>query len=283
MFKFNTIKDSAVIYARCSTMKQNNEAGTSIHTQIAECMMYCNNNNYEILEVITEVISGHNSAKQSYNKVLEKYNNINFIVCDPSRLSRSACAANVFLDQCNKQKIVVHSVRDNLICNSLNNNKQFINLVFDAMIESNTISKRITNSINIRRQLGSYIGSTIPFGYKITKTMDKKTGLKLRKLVETSDEMDIIKLITSMYYGCKSSTFYKNLYKVDRNSTYKLEDMNQSPIDTLYYGNAQPKNIADVLNECNISCRDKNWNSNSIRKIVRKHQSPIMKYNNLYK
>ena len=158
MFNNSTIASTAVIYARCSTPAQNQDKGTSLYTQVAECMNYCSIHNFEITEVISEVVSGHDSSKQSYNNILAKYKNTHVIISDPSRLSRNIADAVKFLDICNKMKIVVHSVRDNIVCNSPYNNRNFTNLIYDAMIESNTISKRIRSSINIRKMMVSHIG-----------------------------------------------------------------------------------------------------------------------------
>ena len=270
MFSSSAIKETAVIYARCSTLSQNQDKGTSLHTQTAECMNYCKQHNFEILEVISEVVSGHNGNKQTYNTILEKYKNTNVIISDPSRLSRNIVDATKFLDNCNKNKNKVHSVRDNIVCDSPYNSKLFTNLIYDAMIESNTISKRIRSSINIRRKMGSHIGMA-PYGYNIKHVIDLNTGMKMRKLVENPNEMKIIKLINLMYYGSTSKQFYTALYNVDSDCTYKLEDNNGFPIDIIYYGNVWPFNIAAVLNECNIDYRDKKWNSNLIKNIVRRY------------
>ena len=279
MFNTSAIKETAVIYARCSTPSQNQNNGTSLHTQIAECMNYCKQNNFEITEVISEIVSGHNGNKQTYNTILEKYKNTNVIISDPSRLSRNIADAAKFLDNCNKIKNKVHSVRDKIICDSPHNNKLFTNLIYDAMIESNTISKRIRSSINIRRKMGSHIGMA-PYGYNIKHVLDLNTGMKIRKLVENPVEMKIIKLINLMYYGCTSKQFYTALYNVDSDCIYKLEDNTGCPIDTIYYGNAWPFNIAAVLNECNIDYRDKNWKSSDIKNIVMRYPSKKLLYTN---
>ena len=272
MFNNSTIASTAVIYARCSTPAQNQENGTSLYTQVAECMNYCSIHNFEITEVISEVVSGHDSSKQSYNNILAKYKNTHVIISDPSRLSRNIADAVKFLDICNKMKIVVHSVRDNIVCNSPYNNRNFTNLIYDAMIESNTISKRIRSSINIRKMMGSHIG-VAPYGYKIEHTQDKKSGMKIRTLVKNPQETKVIQLIKLMYYGCTSKQFYIALYKVDSDSSYKLEDNNGNQIDVLYYGNTCLKNIATILNENNINCRDNTWTSSRISTIVTKYSN----------
>lgn len=270
MFSSTTVKDTkmgAVIYARCSTPSQNQDKGTSLATQIAECRHYCNANNFEITEVISEVISGHNSSKQSYNTILEKYKNTNVVISDPSRLSRNIGNASNFIDGCIKKNITLHCVRDNLVCSTINEFKAFTNLIFDAMIESQTISKRIRSSINTRRQMGSHIG-VAPYGYKIEHVQDLNSGMKIRKLVRHSLEMNTVRLIQKMYYGCTSAEFYNALYNVESECEYKLEDNSGNAFDNLYYGNVLPSNIATVLNDNSIYCRGKLWTSSHIRNIV---------------
>jgi DNA invertase Pin-like site-specific DNA recombinase len=268
-----SIKDTtkcAVIYARCSTSKQNNELGQSLHTQIGECMNYCNENGFEISEVISEIMPGHNYKKQSYYNILNKYKNTNLIIADPSRLSRNVSDATMFLTECKKRNITIHSVRDNLICDSLNNTKKFSDMIWNAVMESSVISKRVKSSINIRKMMGSHIGSA-PYGYNITHVIDSTNGMKLRKLVENKEEQNIIKLILLLYYGCNVSDFYKMFEKVSDNQT-KLYDGSEEFI-IVYYGNFWPYAIASFLNEQGIQRQGKTWKSSNITSIVNKHPS----------
>ena len=267
------IKDTtkcAVIYARCSTIKQNNDIGQSLHTQIAECMNYCNDNNLEISEVINEVVPAHNYKKQSYYNILDKYKNTNIIIADPSRLSRSVSDASMFLAECKKRNIIIHSVRDNLICDSLQNTKKFIDMIFDAMIESSVISKRVKSSINIRKKMGSHIGKA-SFGYNITHVIDSTNGMKLRKLVENKEEQNIIKVILLLYYGCNVSDFYNMFEKISDNDTKLYDESEEFTI--IYYGNFWPYAIASFLNEQGILLQGKQWKSSNISHIVNKYPS----------
>ncbi len=89
----------AIIYARCSTLQQNQDMNQSLQTQIGICQDYATTHNLTISNIISEVVPGHNSKKQSYNSVL-KYHNTNVIIADTSRLSRNIGDGNIFIKKC---------------------------------------------------------------------------------------------------------------------------------------------------------------------------------------
>ena len=160
-------RNKAIIYTRCSTKKQNEDNNMSLETQVCICNDYCIRNNMIVGEVIREVVGGHNimkqfKMKQSLITMLDSYTNMNIIIADPSRLSRNVSNADMFLKECTKRNIILHFVRDNLTSNSYQDCKKILSIVYDATIESNVISKRITSSIKSRRLLGSHIGSKAP-------------------------------------------------------------------------------------------------------------------------
>jgi len=265
---------NAVLYGRCSTPSQNTDKQKSLETQIGIGRMYCTMNNFTIIEEISEVVSGHNSSKQSYLQILDRYSSINLIIADPSRLSRNVSNAQDFIVECLKKNIIIHFIRDNLILDSLHDCKRAINSIYDAFIESSIMSKRISSAIRIRRQLGSHIGK-IPFGYTAEHTIDKKTGIRIRKIKENNKEQIIIKIICSMFYGTKNgmASFYKMLHSISKNTT--LNFVSGETFSTIYYGNINLESIMHFLNENNILNRDEYWKKSSLSFIVRKYKDTV--------
>jgi DNA invertase Pin-like site-specific DNA recombinase len=268
------IKNS-VTYTRCSTPKQNTDNMHSLDTQKGICRLYSTMNNYKILEEISEIKSGHDSSKQSYLQILDKYSNINLIIADPSRLSRNVSHAQDFILECLKKNIIIHFVRDNLILNSLQDCKRAINSIYDAFIESSVMSKRITSAIQIRKKLGSHLGQ-IPFGYQPDIIIDKKTSIKIRKLKKNILEQNIIKIICQMYYGTPNgiNSFYK-LLNLCTNKHIKIvfsSEHDNSIFTTIYYGNINCIDIMNFLNENNILNRGKYWKKTMISTIIKKYK-----------
>ena len=289
-FDKSDIKDlskSATIYTRCSTAKQNQNSNQSLQTQVAICIEYAHTNNMTITNIISEVIPGHNSKKQSYNSVLKNYNT-HFIIADASRLSRNISDSNIFVSQCEKQNILIHSVRDNIITNSHQERKKFFNCIYDGFIESSIIGKRVSSALNIRRRLGSYFGKP-PYGFKIYKHIDIKTGIVLRKLTEDPYEQNIIEFITKLYYGCSMTDLYKTFRAIKPYVEFKLLDSKNNEFDSVKYGNIIKKDIKILLEENDITYRGDSWktinifriinNSNSRHKIINNSKNKIINNN----
>ena len=261
------LSNKAIIYARCSTKKQNEDMNQSLETQVSICMDYCKKNKLEVYHIVREVVGGHNHLKQSYNNILEHASNTNIIIADPSRLSRNVGSADNFIKKCNELHITIHSVRDQIISDSHNNCKKILNLVYDAFTESTIISKRVSSAMKIRKQMGSHLGKPT-YGYKIEHVIDNKTGMKLRKLKENNEEQQVIKLINLLYGGCSPSVLSKHpLYK----KIMKDDHIFDFDGYKIYYGNLWPSDIKDILNRCNVKGRKTKWTSLDIMRIVKKH------------
>lgn len=262
----------AIIYARCSTAKQNEDNHQSLQTQIGMCIAYADINNLTIVDTIQEVVRGHNSDKQSYLSITEKYRNTNIIIADASRLSRNINNANDFLTACENSNIIIHSVRDDITTHSNQEKKKFINCVFDASIESKTIGKRVSSAFKIRKQLGGHFGKA-PYGYTKYNHVDKKSGIKLRKLKEEPKEQLAIQLICKLFYGGTALDIYKIVKKINPTIDFKLHWANYNDGDfiVVYYGNLIIKDIVILLNNNLIDRRNEMWRYRDVSEIVRKY------------
>lgn len=270
-----TIKDlsnCAVVYARCSTAKQNQDMHQSLQTQLGICIAYANLNNFKIIDTIQEVVRGHSFDKQSYRTITDKYSNTNIIIADASRLSRNIGDANRFMIDCENNNITIHSVREDIITNSTQDKRRLINSVFDASIESRTIAQRVRSAFRIRKQMGSHFGNA-PYGYKIFNHIDKQSGIRLRKLIEDPKEQLIIQFINKLYYGGTSSDIYRIFKKIKPNTYFILETIKGEELTTVSYGNINIRDIVILLNENMIEQRDEIWTYSDVSSIVRKNNN----------
>ena len=268
---------NAIIYTRCSTKKQDLDNLQSLSNQVALCIEYCMENNLNTIQVIKEIHNGHDMSKLQINSIPDTHSNINIIIADPSRMSRNVSDANNFIIQCQKNNIKLHFVRDNLVTDTNVEYKKVINLVCDAFCESQTISKRLKTTFDMKKRYGSHIGSAT-YGFEIKEKIDPKINLKIRKLVPNKSEQDIIEIINRLYFGSDIKDFYKIFKKVSQNKKFVLKDTNDNVFDAIYYGNITYNDIADLLNENNILKRNISWTPKTISNILSKTDDFNIKY-----
>jgi DNA invertase Pin-like site-specific DNA recombinase len=275
----NAIKTSnnAIIYARCSTARQNSDNLQSLTNQVVLCIDYCIQNKLNVIDTIREIHNGHDMSKLKINSIPDIHSNINIIIADPSRMSRNVSDANNFIIQCKKNNIKLHFARDNLVTDNNEHYKKVINLVCDAYYESQLLSKRLKTTFDMKKRHGSHIGST-SYGFKINEIIDPKINLKIRKLVPDKLEQDVIEIINRLYFGSDIKDFNNIFKKVSKNKSFVLKDTNNNKFDAIYYGNITYKDIADLLNENNIYKRNTLWTPKSISNILLKTEDFNIKY-----
>ena len=267
----------AIIYARCSTARQNLDNFQSLSNQVVMCIDYCKDQNLNTINIIKEIHNGHNMSELKISEIPQTYSNINIIIADPSRMSRNVSDANDFIIQCNKKNIILHFVRDDLVLDSHKEYKKVIDLVCDAYHESQLMSKRLKTTFDMKKKHGSHIGSA-SYGFKINEIIDPKIHLKIRKLVPNKSEQDVIDIINRLYFGSDIKDFNKIFQRVSQNKKFVLKDTNNNAFDTIYYGNITYNDIADLLNENNILKRNIVWTSKSISNILSKTENFNIKY-----
>ena len=272
-----TSQNDAIIYTRCSTKRQDLDNLQSLSNQVALCIEYCMKKNLNTIKIIKEIHNGHDMSKLEINSIPDTYSNINIIIADPSRMSRNVSDANNFIIKCQKNNIILHFVRDNLVTDTNKHYKKVIKLVCDAFCESQTLSKRLKTTFDMKKRYGSHIGSA-SYGFKINEIIDPKIHLKIRKLVPNKSEQDIIEIINRLYFGSDIKDFNKIFKKVSQNKKFVLKDTNDNVFDAIYYGNITYNDIADLLNENNINKRNIPWTPKSISNILSKTENFNIKY-----
>jgi DNA invertase Pin-like site-specific DNA recombinase len=271
----DTSKD-AIIYIRCSTKKQNEDNLHGYATQLGLCKEYADKNNFNIIEILYDTIPGHNISKMKINNILEDsiYYNMNIIVADPSRLSRSPSGGTCFVMECLNKKIICHSARHNISTNNNPELKLFLSYILDAYTESQIFISRMKSMMYLKKKHGSYIGVP-PYGYHLVKDKYFNTLSEYPISVKKLDkhEQDVIKLIAMLTFGAfleplytllrkLSNDFNAKLYYYDKN--HEIEFKNK-----ICYGYLREPDIADILNDFNIFKRGKLWTKYSVSRIIK--------------
>jgi len=277
--KSSTLSNNAIIYARTSTAEQNSDEENchSIATQVVTCEQYASSKGFNLIDTIEETRRAHNITKSLLYDILKDHTNIHLIVVDGSRLSRNRLEAVFFLEQCKKQNIIIHLVRDQAISNTMYGFNMVFNSVMSACIESEKFKQRVTESNNIKRALGNDFGPA-PFGMKRQKIVSDDCDIPITKKVYDEHEQKIIKLIGWYYYGSKIQPFYRLFGELIGNPNIKLyyEDKEYTDIRER---KCTMKYIAKRLNEYNLLNRNREWTEHSISTILKKIPEDERKFN----
>ena len=145
-----------------------------------------------------------------------------------------------------------------------------------STIESSIISKRVKSAFQIRRKLGYHFGNP-PYGYNIYNTVDIKSGIKLRELIENLQEQNIINFVNKLYYGCNIKEIYNCFYKIKPDYSFKLIDIKNNELTIVKYGNIITKDIKMLLEENDITYRSKPWKLSYILKIIKNNRQNKIK------
>ena len=303
---------NAIIYARCSTKKQNEDNLHSISAQRAACKHYGIQHGFNIINGddgnndFSDIMPGHNINKISIANIINNDPRIDIIIVkDPSRISRNPEQGTKFVMDCLNAGIVIHSVSDNIDTGTNQGLKQFTSFFFDALAESQQISKRIKTTFRIKKLHGGKLGKA-RYGQKFVQITTEDSDLPIQHLKMNKTETRIIKLIVLLYYGGKldeiNNTLYKILEKQDLTSEqrhtlpraekkiiiyseyeqkgiYWVDDKTDTKhlyaTNILYGYNTQPF-IAQILNYFKILKKDKPWTSSGVTRIINNY----IKYTN---
>jgi DNA invertase Pin-like site-specific DNA recombinase len=187
--------DSAIIYSRVSTSKQDNS------TAIERLQNYAKGMNYEVLDVFADVITGRTKAEEREEfkrlfEFIEKNHVKHLLLWELSRLGRNLSNILYIIDLLTQKGINVYIDKDGI--NTLNRNgkpntmgKLMISILGTlAEIELETFKERSKrgNRANVEHG-GAGTGIIKPFGYKKVE----------KKLVVDEDEAKVVKLIFEKY------------------------------------------------------------------------------------
>jgi len=309
---------NAIIYARCSTKKQNEDNLHSISSQVDVCVNYAMEKEFTVLDIITDIKPGHDINKLSISDIINR--NINasddkkikvIIVKEPSRISRNPAQGTKFILDCKKEGIIIHSVSDNIDTSTTNELKLFNSLFFDAYSESQQISKRVKMTFDAKKRNGGVLGRPI-YGMQFIQSVSE-SELPIQTLVINEEENEIIKFIVLLYYGGKINKINDQLYTILENmlltsiqrtgltkkakktlinsrigeaSLYWVDDktgIRHKYEDDILYGYNTQAFISQILNNFNIKKRENLWTANSVASVIKNYEktiNPICKTHN---
>jgi DNA invertase Pin-like site-specific DNA recombinase len=264
-------KNDTIIYVRCSSLMQTLNEHQSLQNQIGQCVDYCMNNNLNVINIIQEVHPGHDITKLKVYSIPDIVSNYNIVMVEPSRLCRNVSHTIDFITKCNSKNIKLHFTRDNIVSDSHHDIKQIISQTYDAHIETETLSKRLKSTFEMKKRHGSTLGR-IPFGFEPYHELTSE-NIKIRRLKRNEKEQDTTTIINMMYFGCADMNDFNNLFiKLTGNTEYKLTDSKGNIFKEIYYRNFTKGTIIHFLNENNILNRNKKWTVTSVDVILNKSE-----------
>ena len=159
---------NVVIYARVSTINQN------VNRQINELTEYANKENFNILDVITETITGKKEWKtRRLAEILDVKNVSGVLIWEFSRLGRNTADVLSIINILNESKIWLYSKKENLrtldFDLKINPTTQLILTMLSGFADlerTTTVERSISGLINTVKQ-GNWTGGVfIPYGYR---------------------------------------------------------------------------------------------------------------------
>ena len=163
-------KLKVVAYARVSTEMQ--EKKESLETQVLGIERFCNENNYELIKIHTDVMSGGNRKRKGFNNAMKDVDNGNFDVFLAYDLSRIARDTFAFLKLFNKLR--EKQIKLVLINNQNLNSDSPLGELILTILASIFQFFRFDNAEKVRysmaekvKNTGNRMAGMSPFGYKM--------------------------------------------------------------------------------------------------------------------
>jgi len=256
----------AIIYARISSKSQ--KEGLSLESQKNVCENYCEENNLEIIQTFYETASAKDFKNQKILvNIIDNYQDINLIVNDPSRFSRSVRDGVIMIDEMLKKNIVLHCASNEYIATNNTDFKQIMSGFKDAEIEIKTLSNRLKRTIRFKKENNLYLPSVAKYGRKYIKALDDDRITI--QIVDDQKEKMIIELIRKMFYGSPSKDVEQLLISITGDKRHKIYDYSLDvEISEIKPGNFCKKDIAEFLNHLSIFKRGRKWSSGMISAIL---------------
>jgi DNA invertase Pin-like site-specific DNA recombinase len=250
-----------VVYCRVSNLK---DASLSFMSQEEECKKYCHEKKLRIKYIYKEHNSGFGKQRVLDNIILTN-KDINLIIYDITRFSRSKLHGEKLLKICKKKNITIHFVKNNIVYKPTDNDEddslyQVLRGLSHSQSEWSTIRDRIVTSINFRRSRGMCLGKA-PFGFD---SIDKK--------LVPNDNFNAIRLIVGLRNGVK--TIYEIRQILGKLATdsqlLSFYDENNKEITTFSHTLMLDfKTITNILNEYNVC--NKHWIPSQVALLYKKN------------
>lgn len=180
---------STAIYCRVSTDNQEQE-GTSLQTQLENCLVYCQSKGYEAVHRFSEAYSGLSLERAELNKLRElvRAGAIDVVVCySLDRLSRNATHGVILRDELDKHHVSLESVTEDIDKTPLGEAITYLRGTF-AQIEAEKIRERTMRGKRARAREGRIPsgGGTNIYGYDYIKVSQENGGRRVINEIEAS-------------------------------------------------------------------------------------------------
>lgn len=187
---------------RVSTERQG--ADDDIPVQKSECRRYAEANGWEVVEEITEKLSGYNTPieeRESLYKIRDMAVNGQIdilLVYMSDRIGRQTELAG-YIQGLAMLGIKVYTVKEGLIGGLEHSDTLMTYIKFwMAEGESQKTSARVKDSMKKLHEDGYYMGGTPPFGYTLEDTgerLNSKKAKTMKRVVKDEDEAVVVKMI----------------------------------------------------------------------------------------
>jgi len=272
------MSSNAVIYCRISSPNQSiiNNIHLSIEHQLMKCKTYCEINDMNILEELSEIKSARNMSNlHKLIYILNTYSNINLIIYNITRFSRNILQGLQYIDIAKKKNIIIHFVEESVETNHHLDLHRIRLGLSQSEYESDTISKRVKANNIVLKNKGWCFGPP-----KYGQEVIFRKGI--RRFRQCNYERKIIRFIIIARQGrCSVMALNKLLQNIIPNNTVPIEfyDMNSNSAIirfdkpyTLTFGE-----IANLLNSYEIKNRHNYWTSTSLGRVYNNNNINIQK------
>lgn len=252
-----------ILYTRVSSKDQGEE---SLNMQTQLCLSYLSTKGIKLDLFFSEISSAYNGDQKKLNSILDSYSNCNLYILNVSRFSRNIVNGVTMLKKSYMKKINIIFIEDNIESSNVNSRHMIRTKILESQHESEMISNRVTSRNNLKRSRGWEFG--VPsFGKKAKLNKDN-----IRKFVHCNEEYNIISFIIQARDGCCCRQLNIKLKKINKNADpikfYDLDGKTEINYfdrpNTLTY-----QEIADLLNDYDITKRGKEWTANSVASIYK--------------
>lgn len=257
-----------VIIARVSTTEQNAE------TQLHECNEFCEEKNLNAIETVDIAESAYKTIPKQLRDIVNRIENGELkvgalVFTDVDRFSRKVLHGLHIIETLKNNNVKLLFVREPMLDMSTPDGMCLMrHKLSQAELEADKISQRVKHALTIKKFLGHHVG-VVPFGKMCIKN----------KLYDNPQELMIINIIGKL---CSHNTSvceilynicqYHRTYKTDNvENEYILHNngIKMDPSETL---RITIPNIALLLNQYNITKRNKEWNASMIHNICKQHK-----------
>jgi DNA invertase Pin-like site-specific DNA recombinase len=275
------ISKKVAIYCRVSSERQYFD-GVGLDFQLKICNDYCDQKGYKVVYVIKEIASAKNMDDQKSLNALACCEMADkpdiLLVYNISRFSRNVVQGISMYNKLKEKKIELQSVMENLtspatlagIDSSPNGTSSatastnfiLISLLNNSEYELKLISQRTKHAIKLKREKGHRFGR-VPYGMKDVRDQDN-----IRTFENDEYESNVLRFIRMARKNCSLADLNGILKQISNNAKFKpleLDDY-EDEIKTGLTG----RNIAEILNDYEITYRGKKWTHGNVLAVSNK-------------